>query len=135
MRVSELEGALLDYWVAMAEDVGRKDEDKLSPELWRENGKESSMCMVWYGGGCSIEGGRWDQSYCPSSDWQDGGPIIERERVDLGAVDMMGEGARWCASMGAGIKRYRAFGPTPLVAAMRAYVGLQFGDEVPDDVL
>lgn len=77
-----------------------------------------------------------------STDWQHGGPIIERERIVLVPSD---DGI-WSASVGArnlfiddplpfdvrtiGTNDASATGPTPLVAAMRAYVTSKFGAEV-----
>ena len=58
----------------------------------------------------------------PSESWQPAGPIIERERIAIwGDNDLYWEaecGWAW------------AKGPTPLVAAMRAYVALKLGEEV-----
>jgi hypothetical protein len=66
-----------------------------------------------------------------STDWAQGGPIIEREMIEL----VPQSPALWDAM-------YRNQhiphdGPTPLVAAMRCFVALKLGDEVdvPDDVL
>jgi hypothetical protein len=62
--------------------------------------------------------------FSPSSNWRDGGPIIERERIDLTWRPSEGWVA-WDADM-----RCPKKGPTPLVAAMRAYVTSKLGDEV-----
>jgi hypothetical protein len=61
-----------------------------------------------------------------STDWGDGGPIIEREYIEL-TTDLA-----WNAAMG----RREITGPTPLVAAMRCYVMSQLGNEVdiPDEL-
>ena len=61
---------------------------------------------------------------CPeySTDWAYGGPIIERERICL--IDQGGD--YWQALWG----WKEAFGPTPLIAAMRCYVASKLGDEV-----
>lgn len=58
-----------------------------------------------------------------SIDWEYGGPIIERERIELkddGGTD-------WLASHN---NESVEFGPTPLVSAMRCYVASKLGDEV-----
>ena len=62
---------------------------------------------------------------CPeySSNWAEGGPIIEREKT---AIKENGYG-HWFAKVGAG-KWMR--GPTPLIAAMRCYVASKLGSEV-----
>jgi len=62
---------------------------------------------------------------CPkySTDWAQGGPIIERERIDV----LYEHDLRWIAVPQKGIESY---GPTPLIAAMRCYVASKLGDEV-----
>jgi len=57
-----------------------------------------------------------------STDWAQGGPIIEREKLDLyryagywGAHHPFGNGEE---------------GPTPLIAAMRCFVASKLGDEI-----
>jgi len=62
---------------------------------------------------------------CPeySTDWSQGGPIIERERLcvyDLG-------GDEWGCDDNLSP---RQTGPTPLIAAMRCYVASKLGDEI-----
>jgi len=60
--------------------------------------------------------------FSPSTDWAQGGPIIEREKMTL---EWTGED--WMAYI-----RHdeEYFGPTPLIAAMRCYVASKMGDEV-----
>ena len=61
-----------------------------------------------------------------SSRWEMAGPIIERERISI-STEENGWSANICAP------RYGlslGFGPTPLVAAMRAFVSSKLGDEV-----
>jgi hypothetical protein len=58
-----------------------------------------------------------------STDWVQGGPIIEREKI---AIDF--DGAAWCASDNH--KPLANYGPTILIAAMRCYVASKLGDEV-----
>jgi hypothetical protein len=63
--------------------------------------------------------------YHPSTNWAQGGPIIERERI---AVDYS-EGNQWCAADYAGKSPCMA-AATPLIAAMRCYVASRLGEEV-----
>jgi hypothetical protein len=63
----------------------------------------------------------------PSTDWAQGGPIIEREKIDHNhengyVVALMREphGHDWT----------QAEGPTPLIAAMRCYVASKLGAEI-----
>jgi hypothetical protein len=60
--------------------------------------------------------------YDPSTNWEHGGPIIERERINL-----WNEGHDWEASL---YGKHIVWGETPLVAAMRCYVASKLGDEV-----
>lgn len=66
----------------------------------------------------------------PSTDWSQGGPIIERELI---SVSSQTNGHSWAAK---GAHNY-SYGPTPLIAAMRCYVASKLGDEVdvPDELL
>ncbi len=66
-----------------------------------------------------------------SSDWFQGGPIIEREEICLSSpFDIIGEQLRR-TDWGAKIRdKTSEIGPTPLVAAMRCYVASKLGDEV-----
>lgn len=75
-------------------------------------------------------------NYNPSTNWAQGGPIIEREKIELRLV--ADDGSAWYAHLGA--KPFPAdaqkIGPTPLVAAMLCYVASVLGDEVdiPDEL-
>ena len=69
----------------------------------------------------------------PSTDWAQGGPIIEREEIctKRRAPCMKGEEWEAMGSITAKGTGYRyAIGPTPLIAAMRCYVASKLGDEV-----
>lgn len=82
--------------------------------------------------------------YAPSENWAQGGPIIERERIAIWRYDTPGDVNGWLANFGAvhgsadgGIvatdpphDREAVVGPTPLIAAMRAYVANKCGEEV-----
>lgn len=61
-----------------------------------------------------------------STEWAQGGPIIERERLNL-----LDRGSDYSASYSRGQKAgQRWVGPTPLIAAMRCFVTSKLGDEV-----
>lgn len=76
------------------------------------------------------EGPRWDGDVTssPSSEWWRGGPFIENERIEMCFDYLPPE--RWLASCGVGELRRTEEGPTPLIAAMRAFVASKLGDEV-----
>lgn len=132
MNVMELEGAALDLWVAEAAGV-----DAVLSDPHRD-GSRSAVTFYSRDHDGHLDG----RSYCPSSHWSDGGPIIERESIatwkngtewraqhqdhpDTGYYNV--EDGSLDVSFHDGIA-----GPTPLIAAMRAFVASKFGDEVPD---
>ena len=64
-----------------------------------------------------------------STNWSQGGPIIEREEIFL-AKSILGG---WTGSMYVKDKDYNCImhaAPTPLIAAMRCFVAAHLGDEV-----
>jgi hypothetical protein len=74
------------------------------------------------------------QEFCatsPSTDWSQGGPIIEREGIYL-VPDYNGG---WNSTTRK--RRGDYSGPTPLIAAMRCFVASRLGDEVdvPEELL
>ena len=62
-----------------------------------------------------------------SSNWAQGGPIIEREVIQLTPDEYTGT---WSAYMTNEGESYDYTGPTPLIAAMRCYVASKMGDNV-----
>jgi len=102
IKTSELTGAALDWAVAKCEGIEfRKDDVRFR--------------------------GAYARKY--STDWAQGGPIIERESM---ALD--GSGTHWYAEDKNG-DEVRT-GPTPLIAAMRCYVASKLGDtvEIPKEL-
>ena len=67
----------------------------------------------------------------PSTDWAQGGPIIEREEIEL-----VPKGMHWDAYADEDF-HVPYSGPTPLIAAMRCYVASKLGDtvQVPADLI
>jgi hypothetical protein len=96
MKTSELTGIALDWAVATCEGH--------TPNL------------------LSVEGQRYLRLHKFSTDWAQGGPIIERELLLLRPC-----GLSWECSMG-GDTWFK--GATPLIATMRCYVASKLGDEV-----
>ena len=78
--------------------------------------------------------------YRPSKDWVDGGPIIEREGIDVRRYEWEGPSMKvlsWSAQFYGTEKPCEQYGPTPLVAAMRCFVLSKLGKEVeiPQELL
>lgn len=122
IKTSELTGATLDWAVATAQGA-RWQEPSVRAGFW-----------IWPGPPL-----RYSMKAPPySSDWAQGGPIIEREKIAI----LPDDGHRF--------SQWRAFcwhpsqhdltfedatshmeaGPTPLIAAMRCFVASKLGDEV-----
>jgi hypothetical protein len=110
-KTAELEGALLDAAVAKAEGFA---------SFWIDPGDESrdASCVL---GPHRAEDSRFD--WCPSTAWEQGGPIIERERISVGTYSQ----DVWSACFSRGRRHY---GQAPLIAAMRAFVASKLGEEV-----
>lgn len=107
MKTSELQGIALDW--AVAKCAGR--------ELHRS--RSGRWMTARYGEFNPRHGAPW---YSPSTDWRQGGPIIERERIELEH-----DGFAWWARITADEDFH---GPTPLIAAMRCFVASKLGDEI-----
>lgn len=71
------------------------------------------------------------RSYKPSTNWSQGGPIIERERIALDWIGSEWTAKSWELLEGKVLRqRSYAYGPTPLITAMRCFVASKLGDEV-----
>jgi hypothetical protein len=73
----------------------------------------------------AIEANAWGY-FSPSANWTHGGPIIEREMIEIGAHEP--EGFEWVARDY--WKENTMTGSTPLIAAMRCYVASKLGDDI-----
>lgn len=109
MKTNELVGAALDWAVAEAE--GYFDADMASVH--------DGVVDVFY----------FDK-WSPSTDWEQGGKIIERERISISPRDGYWEALYHDNLFQEDGSDYFQMGATPLVAAMRCYVASKLGDEV-----
>lgn len=117
MKTAELTGAALDWAVAKCEGA---DAETLDPITWIHTAYPSGV-------------------YNYSTNWSQGGPIIEREFI---SVEATGIHPYWHARMAYesedGIEQWsEERGPTPLIAAMRCYVASKLGDDItiPEELL
>jgi hypothetical protein len=107
MKTSELTGAALDWAVAKCE------------------GKNPSLFLMTKG----------QSPHHYSTDWAQGGPIIERGGITVGPYRTTEHTTGYfqayigwdCENME---PLFQEDGTTPLIAAMRCYVALKLGDEV-----
>lgn len=83
--------------------------------------------------------GVWDDPwFTPTTNWTQGGQIIEREKISIEYMAGAGDAGAdvWVANMTYPDKKFGgvAFseeqGSTPLIAAMRCFVASKLGDEV-----
>ena len=135
VKTAELSGPALDWAVGIATGGEQKPyqfADNIYAPFWE----------AWVfpdGYACS----RWS----PSTDWSQGGPLIEKYRVTIGAPDLMNSGL-WEAFIGAyaqvdscGVAdlfgSHEGFGDSPLIAACRAIVAATLGDpvSVPEELV
>ena len=109
MKTSELIGPALDWAVAKCEGAYiSKESDE---PFWLE-GIVAAPCFL--------------DKYQPSTDWEQGGPIIEREKIEL-SIDCAEVFCWWAQHQ---LSDSMEHGHTPLIAAMRCYVASKLGDEV-----
>lgn len=102
LSVSELSGAALDWAVAKA---------------WQSVYSDKHLMEHAKG-------------FTPSTDWAQGGPIIEREGITVSK-----EAGGWSAYFRENLfeddgSEFWRNGPTPLIAAMRCYVASKLGDKI-----
>ncbi|WP_321944691.1 phage protein NinX family protein [Burkholderia cenocepacia] len=130
MKVAELIGARLDYWVGRADGViPCATVSEAHPALDSENGRRMFVNAL---GVLTLVAKDCVQPWRPSTDWLQGGPLMERVHIQPWHRDEDGSDNVWHAvcPMPRGYEATED-GPTLLVAAMRAYVASKFGDEVP----
>lgn len=126
-KAAELTGKALDWAVAQAEGATNLRFDTIGT-WWFTDSKGSHRALS----------SRWSraQNWHPSTNWEQAGQIIEREQIAITPDEASRE---WLAERPFTLHHddeYHA-GPTPLIAAMRAYVARKLGDvvEVPAELL
>ena len=127
VKTSELTGAALDWAVAKADG----HEPIVTPF---KNSKGHALYLAEW---AQREGIRWQ----PSTDWWQGGPIIERECICTYASGACSVAPKnpdyWVAEIMDTSGMVTQYGPTPLSAAMRCRVASEMGDtvQVPKELL
>lgn len=123
VKTSELSGKALDWAVAKCEQATGKN--------IREGFGGSLLVVDEHDFGAPAR---------YSTDWSQGGPIIEREKLSVGTRHT-NEHIYWDADVLCwarnSIGGFLKYGSTPLVAAMRCYVASKIGDEVeiPEELI
>ena len=134
VETCKLEGAALDWAVAQA--IGLQVIFHVFSETVDTSTHERpSSIQVTMGADVYYHSGDMSLAlYSPSTDWSQGGPLIEQYRIDIGAP-METKSGPWDASTEWGLLN-GIEGDTPLIAAMRAIVAAKLGDtvEVPSEL-
>ena len=117
MKTAELTGAALDWAVAKCEGAGAA--------LVTTHSRGEVLLLSDHTTDCDA-----GDHFKPSTDWAQGGPIIEREGMQIYMVDHSFWGATMWWDDEHGASEFTQKGPTPLIAAMRCYVASRFGDEI-----
>jgi hypothetical protein len=122
IKTMELTGAALDWAVAKCEG-----HESRCPWLLEKEGY-----TAWQ----SYERAWGNPLPRYSTNWAQGGPIIEREKMCIDEPNCDADCRGWSAviidwaSKDDEENSIEGFGPTPLIAAMRCYVASKLGDEV-----
>ena len=128
IKTNKLVGAALDWTVAKCEGL----------KLYRNALLGGQIKEGWWVSGYYMDPNNWIPLNLLnfSTDWAQGGPIIEREKIQLLPSITKCE-QPWHSSNPANDYVSHQYGPTPLIAAMRCYVASKLGDEVdvPDELL
>lgn len=120
IKTADLIGPALDWAVAKCEE----DAEHLSFSAYNGGLAYFKNQHLYCGEG-------W---FNPSTNWAQGGPIIDRNGIATERKIIEGTTEHeWKAY----VPYIHAYGPTPLIAAMRCYVASKLGDEVevPDALL
>ena len=127
IKTSKLTGTALDWFVAKCE--GGIEQGVYGTPVLMESGLHLHYCDVLL-----------SHPYNPSTDWAQGGPLIQREKMTLSYDE---DGQTYSAYVSlfrqrgmSNRTRWRS-GPTPLIAAMRCLCCSLLGEEVeiPDELL
>ena len=125
VKTSKLTGIALDWAVAKAEGMDIDGPTVITREFYWDD-----------------DGLQWVVEWEPTTNWAQGGALIEREDINVNRYtysEVTESGQEiyrkdgWTAFTT--VSAYwmtpkRAYGPTPLIAAMRCYVMIHFGDEI-----
>lgn len=111
VETSQLSGAALDWAVAKA--VGLS----VAEDCGHFVAEEGTIYL-----------GRVGRAYSPSTNWSQGGPLIQEEQVEICWQGIDGKAAFWIARHQDA--HYNQSGDSPLIASCRAIVAAELGDDV-----
>ena len=143
MKTSDLIGPALDWAVAKCEDFDTRNNYRVW--ITQEDGQITFDCFAddWEHAYEQARDAYPDdhiaaaeplETYTPSTDWAQAGPIIERECIATYASGACSVAPKnpdyWVAEILDTAEMLTQYGPTPLIAAMRCYCCAKLGDEV-----
>lgn len=123
VKVNDASGLVLDWMVAKCEGI------QLNDRLLKRR------VLIPSGITGAIQN---DCNYSPTEYWAQGGPIIEREKIEVRPFANYWIAVKnFPSEYGQGIACTSQQGKYPLIAAMRCYVASKLGDEVevPDEIV
>lgn len=133
IRTTELKDKALDCAVAIAFGGANLRYDTVATWWITIDGKDRALSNGWA------------QSFCPSTNWQHGGEIIDREIDSLRKRSKAEElslaypnpNFKFKAEIFTDNDYFCGFGSTPLIAAMRCYVTSKLGDivDIPEELI
>jgi len=111
MKTSELTGAALDW--AVAKCIGHRVAESYGSyiRIYLPDLRQSGYTLA----------------FCPSTDWEHGGPIIEQA---VAKIERFSDALWEATAFTKNAQDFVQSGPTPLIAAMRCYVASKLGNEV-----
>lgn len=118
LKTDILSGTALDYAVAISSGATNFRFDTVATFWLTLDGKDIALSKGW----------SRQQSYYPSSNWAQGGLIIEREGIDLFTVQR--DLGIWSAETSHNQRFIQKNGSSALVAAMRCFVATRLGNEI-----
>lgn len=139
-KTQDLTGAALDWAVAKCEGIDSRNNWQIFfipyeaeiDDTWAfichaDNPAHGiKQCKDAYPG-CNVVDYEKVPSYSPSTNWAQGGPLIEKYEIDLKSVS---EGVWQASNIFDDMEWHHFLGYSPLVAAMRCFVASKLGDEV-----
>lgn len=131
IETQRLTGMALRYAMAMAVSGQTPKHDGVATYWVTIKGKERALNPSWA------------QSFCPESNWNHGGPLIEEYGIEVLCNLSEREAANFKEAVPSWFacqvrrKHQHWHGRTPLIAAMRCIVGCMLGDsvEVPESLI
>jgi len=133
IKISELNGAALDYAVALALGLRIRSQKRDGVHKGAFIAVGDAYNYIWRDTMGWMPGGTY--SWSPSTRWEHGGPLIGKFKID---IEHQGNDVLASIYKPHGLNDVDYFGSTGLIAICRAVVACKLGDyevDVPDELL